>query len=102
MSKVMSNDPTNISARNRRARLKAGGFCINGESHGKATHGRRCAWCDAVHKKKVEKVLDDPNAPARPPGYRVRMRATPTWGDLETPEIQTLPDSDVRDVSRAV
>lgn len=61
----------NQVARDRRARLVADKLCINGKTHGPATHGCRCAWCDAVHRHGVAKVLEDPAAPARPPKYRV-------------------------------
>lgn len=38
-------------ARERRKRFKDLGVCINGEKHGKATHGVRCESCDKTHKK---------------------------------------------------
>lgn len=34
----------------RRATLKAEGYCINGRHHGKATHGNRCPSCRAWHR----------------------------------------------------
>ncbi len=58
----------------RRDELTRDGWCLNGKTHGKATHGRRCGWCAAVHKHGVLKVLADPNAPQKPPGYTYRPR----------------------------
>jgi hypothetical protein len=34
----------------RRAHLKELGVCINGPTHGKATHGCRCKACYLVHR----------------------------------------------------
>lgn len=61
-------------SRSRRSRLLADRYCINGKSHGKVANGVRCPWCKAVHRKGLVKVLADPNAPAQPPGYSMRMR----------------------------
>jgi hypothetical protein len=60
-----------ITAKNRRALLKSKGLCINGERHGAATHGPRCGWCDDVHKRGIEDVLDAPKF-ERPPGHVVK------------------------------
>jgi len=38
-------------SRDRRARLRAAGVCINGESHGRATHGVLCESCRLIHRK---------------------------------------------------
>lgn len=54
--------------RNRRARLRGQRTCINGISHGQATHGCRCAWCADVHKRGIEIVLATPKF-LPPPGY---------------------------------
>lgn len=72
----------NQLARDRRARLAAKKVCINGASHGPRTHGCRCAWCDAVHRHGVAKVLEDPAAPARPPKYRVPTIAARDVSDV--------------------
>jgi hypothetical protein len=37
-------------ARDRRARLKDLGLCINNEAHGPATHGVLCAACRETHR----------------------------------------------------
>lgn len=63
------------TSRTRRASLIDAGKCLNGAHHGKATHGRRCEWCDAVHKHGLEAVLADPNAPTRPEQRRGRRSA---------------------------
>jgi hypothetical protein len=69
-------------AKNRRDDLTARGFCINGETHGPATHGRRCLWCKVVHYRGVLMVLADPKAPPQPPGYKFRPR-----GDQRQPVV---------------
>ncbi len=43
------NNPT--YAKTRRDRLRAAGLCINGDRHGKATHGVLCARCRIVHNR---------------------------------------------------
>jgi hypothetical protein len=48
---IRSSAQRRARARERRARLKAAGFCINGEKHGKATHGVLCAACRRTHKE---------------------------------------------------
>lgn len=42
------------NAKERRASLAARGLCINGASHGKATHGKRCKHCHDVKNGKAE------------------------------------------------
>ena len=61
-------------AKDRRDLLARDGYCINGQSHGKATNGILCAWCRAVHTYGLSKVLSDPDAPSRPAGYVLRLR----------------------------
>jgi hypothetical protein len=80
-------------AENRRRDLAAKKLCINGESHGPATQGCRCNWCAAVHKKGLRKVLADPAAPPRPPGYKVPEIYKPF-------DIAAVPDSAGGDVSQ--
>jgi hypothetical protein len=62
------------NARVRRNNLANDGVCINGRSHGKATHGCRCEWCHAVHRIGVERALNELAVTLRPPGYRHRKR----------------------------
>lgn len=38
-------------AKRRRDALRAAKLCINGASHGPATHGRLCATCRDVHRE---------------------------------------------------
>lgn len=40
-----------IKAKNRRDRLREQKLCLNGESHGPATHGCRCFACHETHKR---------------------------------------------------
>lgn len=40
----------NYVARERRARLRADGWCINGAHHGGATHGVLCLACRLKHR----------------------------------------------------
>ncbi len=64
-------------SRDRRAVLARDGLCINGATHGPATHGKKCAWCAAVHKLGLSVVLElaaRGEAPPRPPGHVVRPR----------------------------
>lgn len=56
----------------RRDTLTHAGKCLNGAHHGKATHGRRCEWCAAVHAHGLAAVLADPFAPKRPESRRRR------------------------------
>lgn len=61
----------------RRADLLARGLCLNGATHGPATHGRCCAWCRAVHNLGLPAVIELDaigEAPPRPPGYVLRSR----------------------------
>jgi hypothetical protein len=60
--------------RERRHRLISEGYCLNGRTHGKVKDGVRCPWCIAVHRQGLAAVLSDPNAPAQPKGYVMRMR----------------------------
>lgn len=57
----------------RRDTLTEDGKCLNGAHHGKATHGRRCEWCAAVHAHGLAAVLADPFAPKRPEQKRRRV-----------------------------
>ncbi len=41
-------------AKHRRARLRAGGWCLNGQKHGKATNGVLCMLCRLVHRGERE------------------------------------------------
>lgn len=61
-------------AKFRRALLGEQKLCLNGESHGPATHGVRCAWCHAVHRFGV--VVAFRMGIARPPNHRVTRRLT--------------------------
>jgi hypothetical protein len=61
-------------ARWRRSRLAEQQLCINGRSHGQATHGVRCQWCAAVHKIGVVRALAELSSTLRPPGYKFRKR----------------------------
>lgn len=61
-------------AKEARAALRRKGVCIGGSLHGKATQGVRCDWCAAVHKRGLDAVLADPNAPSPPAGWRGRSR----------------------------
>lgn len=45
-------------AKVRRDDLIARGFCLNGESHGPATNGRRCLWCIVVHRVGVTRARE--------------------------------------------
>lgn len=45
-----TDEGTRLAAKTRRTELAAEGLCINGRSHGPATHGVRCKRCDDVHK----------------------------------------------------
>lgn len=59
---LIRRDPSDARAakiREHRDRLKAGGICVNGVTHGKATHGVLCEHCasrarvrDARHREK--------------------------------------------------
>lgn len=74
-------------AEKRRQKVAAAGVCINGDKHGPATDGCRCAWCGAVHRKGVRAVLADPNAPARPPGYRLPRNYNEYGEVISVPEV---------------
>lgn len=41
-------------AKQRRDDLVCAGFCINGKSHGRATHGVRCEYCYKVHRGEIK------------------------------------------------
>lgn len=57
---------TRIKQAQRRNRLTAAGVCLNGPTHGSATHGRRCDRCYHVWKhgyaKAIELGLIEPQA----------------------------------------
>jgi hypothetical protein len=61
------------NALSRRERNAKAGACINENNqgaHGKATHGRRCAWCKLVHAvgsvRALELAADHPGNPQPP------------------------------------
>lgn len=50
-SRILKTDTeTRTIAKTRRDALAADGLCINGKSHGRATHGVRCKRCYDVHR----------------------------------------------------
>ena len=73
-----AKDTAAYLAKLRRIRLQNAGWCINGEAHGKATHGPRCAWCKRVHRVGVDvayrQATQDPGAAQPPTGYVMRIR----------------------------
>lgn len=83
MSKPISYDPEAVQrayAKTRRDRLAGQGLCINGEDHGKATHGRKCAWCHDVHKRGIETVLAKPKFPRPSRTYRpIKLEPRTRW-----------------------
>lgn len=60
-------------SRRRRADLRSNKLCINGPSHGPATHGVKCGHCADVHKRGLACVLESPTF-AQPSGYAPRPR----------------------------
>lgn len=46
-----THEPERDYAKNRRDGLRAQRLCLNGKSHGKATHGCRCATCHETHRR---------------------------------------------------
>lgn len=70
----MSDPVKDMHSKLRRTELADAGLCINGRSHGKPTHGVRCAWCAAVHKFGVVAVFASADAPPRPPNHRITRR----------------------------
>lgn len=65
-------------AKARRQRLASDHMCINGSTHGAATHGVRCGWCHDVNRRGLSRVIELPRHP-RPPGYIPRPREGKGW-----------------------
>jgi hypothetical protein len=43
-------------SKKRRDLLRSQDLCINGKSHGKATHGRLCKSCRKTHNRKMKET----------------------------------------------
>lgn len=53
-------DPEQLMlAKMRRDRLRALGVCLNGEAHGKATHGVLCGRCRDVHRRGAKQARQE-------------------------------------------
>jgi len=61
-------------SRERRKDLASKKLCINGPTHGPATHGPRCYWCKYVHKHGVARAVAELAVTLRPPNYKPRVR----------------------------
>ncbi len=48
---------TRLDAKLRRDERRAAGICINGNLHGKATHGVLCAACRATHRDGYDRAV---------------------------------------------